>query len=59
MVTAKKSHDPNSPYSQKMQSMAIGFEDMMKNASSPDLVANVVLKAVTSEVNSSILLGRI
>ena len=49
MVAAKKSQDPNSPYSQIMQSMTIGFEDMMKNASSPDLVANVVLKAVTSE----------
>jgi len=49
MVAAKKSQDPNSPYSQIMQSMAIGFVDMMKNASSPDLVAKVVLNAVTSE----------
>ena len=48
-VAAKKSQDPNSPYSQIMQSMAIGFEDMLKNASSPDLVAKVVLKAVTNE----------
>ena len=49
MVVAKKSQDPNSPYSQIMQKMATSFEHMMENGSSPDLVANVVLKAVTSE----------
>ena len=49
MVIAKKSQDPNSPYSQIMQKMGIGFEEMMKNGSSPDLVAKVVLDAVRNE----------
>ena len=49
LVVAKKSKDPSSPYSQLMQKAANGFEKMMKNASSPDLVANVVLKAVRNE----------
>lgn len=53
LVVAKKSKDPSSPYSQLMQKAANGFEKMMKNASSPDLVANVVLKAVRNE-NSSL-----
>ena len=52
LVVAKKSKDPSSPYSQLMQKAANGFEKMMKNASSPDLVANVVLKAVRSEIPS-------
>ncbi len=49
MVVAKKSQDPNSPYSHIMQKMATSFEHMMENGSSPDLVAKAVLKAVTSE----------
>jgi NAD(P)-dependent dehydrogenase (short-subunit alcohol dehydrogenase family) len=49
MVVAKKSQDPNSPYLQIMQKMANGFEEMMKNSSSPDLVAKVVLNAVANE----------
>jgi hypothetical protein len=49
LVVAKKSKDSNSPYSQIMQKIAGGFEKMMKNASSPDLVANVVLDAVRNE----------
>jgi NAD(P)-dependent dehydrogenase (short-subunit alcohol dehydrogenase family) len=54
VVVAKKSQEPNSPYSQIMQKMATGFEDMLKNASSSaDLVAKVVLSAVTNE-NSNI-----
>jgi hypothetical protein len=44
-IVAKKSLDPNSPYSQMMQRSAAGFEKMMKNASSPDVVAKVVLNA--------------
>jgi NAD(P)-dependent dehydrogenase (short-subunit alcohol dehydrogenase family) len=48
-VIAKKSQDPNSPYSQMMRKMASSFEELMKNSSSPDLVANVVLKAVKDE----------
>jgi NAD(P)-dependent dehydrogenase (short-subunit alcohol dehydrogenase family) len=46
LVVAKKSKDPNSPYSQIMQKVATGFEEMMKNASYPDLVAKVVLDAI-------------
>ena len=49
LVVAKKSKDRSSSYSQLMQKAANGFEKMMKNASSPDLVANVVLKAVRNE----------
>ena len=49
LVFAKKSRDPSSPYSQLMQKAASGFEKMMKNASSPDLVAKVVLNAVRNE----------
>jgi NAD(P)-dependent dehydrogenase (short-subunit alcohol dehydrogenase family) len=49
MVIAKKSQNPNSPYSQIMQKMSNSFEHMLENASSPDVVATVVLKAVTAE----------
>jgi NAD(P)-dependent dehydrogenase (short-subunit alcohol dehydrogenase family) len=49
LVVAKKSQDPNSPYSQLMQKIAVGFEEMMKNASSPDLVAKVILSAIRDE----------
>ena len=49
MVIAEKSQNPNSPYFQIMQKMSTSFEHMLENASSPDVVAKVVLKAVTSE----------
>jgi NAD(P)-dependent dehydrogenase (short-subunit alcohol dehydrogenase family) len=49
LIVAKKSQDPNSPYSQMMQRSASGFEKMMKNASSPDVVAKVVLSAIRDE----------
>jgi NAD(P)-dependent dehydrogenase (short-subunit alcohol dehydrogenase family) len=49
IVAAKKSQDPSSPYSQMMQKMAASFEPMLENGSSPDVVAKVVLNAVTSE----------
>src|SRR5918911_2379805 len=49
LVVAKKSQDPNSPYSQIMKKIGTSFEELMKNSSSPDLVANVVLKAVKDE----------
>ena len=49
LVVAKKSKDPNSPYSQIMQKTIAGFEEMMKNASSPELVAEVVLNAIRDE----------
>src|SRR5204863_1539145 len=46
LIVAKKSQDPNSPYSQMMKKIANSFEELMKNSSSPELVANVVLNAV-------------
>jgi NAD(P)-dependent dehydrogenase (short-subunit alcohol dehydrogenase family) len=46
VVVAKKSKDQNSPYSQMMQKVTAGFEEMMKNASSPNVVAKVVLNAI-------------
>jgi NAD(P)-dependent dehydrogenase (short-subunit alcohol dehydrogenase family) len=49
LVAAKKSQDPNSPYSQIMQKMAASFESLLENGSSADVVAKVVLNAVTSE----------
>jgi NAD(P)-dependent dehydrogenase (short-subunit alcohol dehydrogenase family) len=49
MVVAKKSQDPNSPYLQIIQKMAAVLENMMENGSPPDLVAKVVLNAVTNE----------
>ncbi|HJY10593.1 MAG TPA: SDR family oxidoreductase [Nitrososphaeraceae archaeon] len=50
LVVAKKSKDPNSPYSQIMQKTIAGFEEMMKNASSPELVAEVVLNAIRDKI---------
>src|SRR5215831_19212533 len=49
VVVAKKSQGPSSPYSQILERMAPRFEEIMKNASSPELVARVVLKAITDE----------
>src|SRR5438128_5159794 len=49
IVAAKKSQDPNSPYSRMMQKMAASFEPLLENGSSADVVANVVLNAATSE----------
>src|SRR5712692_6907297 len=49
MVVAKKSQDPNSPYSQIMQKIATSFQHVIDCGSSADVVAKVVLKAVTSE----------
>ena len=49
MVAAKKSQDPNSPYTQLMQNVATSFQQMLEGGSSSDVVAKVVLKAVTSE----------
>ena len=49
LVIAKKSQDPNSAYTRLMRKMSTSFEEMMKNASSPDLVAKVVLDAVRNE----------
>ena len=51
MVVAKKSQNPDSPYFQIMQKMSTSFEHMLEKASSsPDLVAKVVLQAVTVKI---------
>lgn len=48
-VLAKKSQDPNSPYATLMKGMEDSLNKMMKNGSTPQYVAEVVLDAVTSE----------
>jgi NAD(P)-dependent dehydrogenase (short-subunit alcohol dehydrogenase family) len=59
MVIAKKSQDPNSPYSQMMQKVAANSSSMADNAAPADLVANVILEAVTSkEPNLRYLAGK-
>src|ERR1700739_577303 len=49
IVTAKKSQDDNSPYSQLTEKMVSFIEHGLEAGSPPDVVAKVVLKAVTSE----------
>jgi short-subunit dehydrogenase len=48
-VVAKKSQDPNSPYSHLMQSVDTGFKHKMEGGSSADVVAKAVIEAVTNE----------
>lgn len=47
MVIAKKSKDPGSPYAQMMQAMSAMSKKFMENASPPELVADIVVKAAT------------
>src|SRR5918994_5104547 len=49
MVIAKKAQDPSSPYSQMMQRIAANASTMAMNGSSGDVVAKVILEAVTSK----------
>jgi NAD(P)-dependent dehydrogenase (short-subunit alcohol dehydrogenase family) len=49
MVIAKKAQDPSSPYSQMMQRIAANSSKMAMNGSSVDVVAKVILEAVTSK----------
>jgi NAD(P)-dependent dehydrogenase (short-subunit alcohol dehydrogenase family) len=49
MVFAKKTQDPNSPYSQMIQKMGGNWQYMMENSSSAELVAKVVLDAIASK----------
>ena len=49
MVIANKAQDSSSPYSQMMQNMGNSFKKFTENASSADVVANVVIEAATSE----------
>ena len=48
VVIARKAQDPNSPYAQMMQSIASSFNKFKENASSPELVAKIVVEAATS-----------
>jgi NAD(P)-dependent dehydrogenase (short-subunit alcohol dehydrogenase family) len=49
MVIAKKAQDPSSPYSQMMQKVAANSGEMAKNGSPVEVVAKVILEAVTSK----------
>jgi hypothetical protein len=49
MVIAKKAQDPSSPYSQMMQRIQATSNEMVKNASSVDVVSKAILEAVTSK----------
>jgi NAD(P)-dependent dehydrogenase (short-subunit alcohol dehydrogenase family) len=49
LVTAKKSQDANSPYSQLTEKMVSFIEHGLDAGSPADVVAKAVLKAVTSE----------
>ena len=48
MMIAKKAQDPTSPYSQILQRVAANSTEATKSGSSPDLVAKVILDAVTN-----------
>ena len=48
-VIAKRSQEPDSVYSKMMEKMAGRMEEMRRNASSSELVANIVLEAVTTK----------
>jgi NAD(P)-dependent dehydrogenase (short-subunit alcohol dehydrogenase family) len=48
MILAKKAQDPNSPYSEMMQTIQSNSSEMAKNASPVDSVSSAILKAVTS-----------
>lgn len=59
IVIARKTQDPNSPYSQMMQMMSSIRDKMLKNASDADLVAEVVVEAATAkEPNLRYLAGK-
>jgi NAD(P)-dependent dehydrogenase (short-subunit alcohol dehydrogenase family) len=48
MILAKKAQDPNSPYTEMMQTIQSNSGEMAKNASPVDSVSSAILKAVTS-----------
>lgn len=48
MILAKKAQDPNSPYTEMMQTIQSNSSEMAKNASPVDSVSSAILKAVTS-----------
>jgi NAD(P)-dependent dehydrogenase (short-subunit alcohol dehydrogenase family) len=48
VVVAKKAQDSASPYSEMMQKTIARFTELAKNASDPELVANIILEAATN-----------
>jgi NAD(P)-dependent dehydrogenase (short-subunit alcohol dehydrogenase family) len=48
MVVAKKAQDPASPYSELMQKIMASTSELGKNASSAELVANIILDAASN-----------
>lgn len=48
MVVAKKAEDPASPYSELMQRIMSSASELAKNASSAELVANIILDAASN-----------
>jgi NAD(P)-dependent dehydrogenase (short-subunit alcohol dehydrogenase family) len=48
MVYAKKAQDPNSPYASIMQKTGSAWQYMMENGSSAELIAKVVIDAISS-----------
>ncbi len=48
-VLAKKSLDPNSPYARIMKNMEKGIKQLLENASSSQLVANITFEAISSD----------
>jgi NAD(P)-dependent dehydrogenase (short-subunit alcohol dehydrogenase family) len=58
-VVAKRSQSPKSPYSKMTEKMTASVEKMKLNSCPPELVADTVLKAVTSkEPNLRYLVGK-
>lgn len=49
VMVAKRTQSPSSQYSTIMKKMSSSFEQMLQNSSPPQLVAEVVLKAVTTK----------
>lgn len=48
IVVAKKAQDPASPYSELMQKVNANVSRLAKNASDPELVANIILDAASN-----------
>jgi NAD(P)-dependent dehydrogenase (short-subunit alcohol dehydrogenase family) len=48
VVIAKKAQDPASPYSELMQKIMANVSEQAKNASDPELVANIVMEAASN-----------
>jgi NAD(P)-dependent dehydrogenase (short-subunit alcohol dehydrogenase family) len=59
IIIAKKTQDPNSPYSQMMQAMSSIRGKMLENAADAELVAKIVVEAATAkEPNLRYLAGK-